>query len=351
MKKIYYLLLSGLILMSTDVIGQDIHFSQFYMSPLTLNPALTGVMNANSRFIGNYRNQWSPVIPGNAYNTYAVSYDQKMPVGRYDNFGFGVNLWADRAGSLDFQTVTGKLTGSYAKRVAGTRKKSHYVVAGAEFGLSQRSVSFINAQWPSQSDGNGGHAPEIDPGENFDNINNNFLFGDVGLGLLWFSVLGNNSNFYIGGSYKHLNQPNISFFNDNVVQYFSKSVIHGGGEFPLNDKVSLVPGAVAFFQGPSMEINAGTSFRFAMGSRFDAQSFQLGVWFRMANHFDENTPLTADALILSTRFDFGGFGIGFSYDVNVSSLKQASNSNGSFEFSMIYTISGPQSRGVYCPKF
>lgn len=349
MKKLYYLVLGGLIMLSTDVIGQDIHFSQFYMSPLTLNPALTGVMNCNTRFVGNYRNQWSPVIPGNAYNTYSVSYDQKMPVGRYDNFGFGVNLWSDVAGSLDFQTITGKITGSYAKRVAGTRKKSHYVVAGAEFGLSQRSVSFINAQWPSQHDGNGGFNGGLDPGENFGDIDDSFLFGDVGLGLLWFSVLGDKTNFYIGGAYNHLNQPNISFYNSEVVQYFSKSVIHAGGEFELNDKISLVPGAVAFFQGPSMEINAGTSFRFAMGSSYNEQSFQLGVWFRVANHHQD--ALTADALILSTRFDFGQFGLGFSYDVNVSSLKQASNSNGSFEFSMIYTICGPQSRGVYCPKF
>ena len=66
MKKLYFILLGGLIMLSTDVIGQDIHFSQFYMSPLTLNPAMTGVMNCNTRFIGNYRNQWSPVIPGNA---------------------------------------------------------------------------------------------------------------------------------------------------------------------------------------------------------------------------------------------------------------------------------------------
>ena len=64
MKKLYYLMLGGLIMLSTDVIGQDIHFSQFYMSPLTLNPALTGVMNCNTRFVGNYRNQWSPVIRG-----------------------------------------------------------------------------------------------------------------------------------------------------------------------------------------------------------------------------------------------------------------------------------------------
>ncbi|MDX1407281.1 MAG: type IX secretion system membrane protein PorP/SprF, partial [Saprospiraceae bacterium] len=77
--------------------------------------------------------------------------------------------------------------------------------------------------------------------------------------------------------------------------------------------------------------------------------FQLGAWYRIGNHFEE--AFTSDALILSTRFDYQNFGIGFSYDINVSSLRQASNANGSFEFSMVYQICGPQSRGVYCPKF
>ena len=42
--------------------SQDIHFSQFYMSPLNLNPAMTGVMNGNIRLTGNYWNQWASVL-------------------------------------------------------------------------------------------------------------------------------------------------------------------------------------------------------------------------------------------------------------------------------------------------
>lgn len=337
-------------MLGTDVLAQDIHFSQFYQSPLTLNPALTGVMNCNTRIVGNYRNQWSPVIPGNAYNTYSVSYDQKLPVGRYDNFGFGLNLWGDVAGQLDFQTLTAKLSGAYARRVAGSRRQSHYVVVGAEVGLSQRSVDFLKAQWPTQVDSDFNFDPSIDPGEDFANIDDQFLFGDIGLGVLWFSVLDKASSFYLGGAITHLNQANLSFYNSDIVSYFTKAVIHGGGEFPLSGgRVSVLPGAVAFFQGPSMEINAGASLRFYMGSSVEDQSFQLGAWYRIGNHFEE--AFTSDALILSTRFDYQNFGIGFSYDINVSSLRQASNANGSFEFSMVYQICGPQNRGVYCPKF
>jgi len=349
MKHSYLSLIAGLLFLTLGLGAQDIHFSQFYQAPLTLNPALTGVMNCNTRVVGNYRNQWAPVIPGNAYNTFSVSYDQKLPVGRYDNFGFGLNIWTDRAGELDFQTLTAKISGAYARRVAGTRRKSHYIVAGAEVGVSQRSIDYIKARWGDQVNGDFEFDPTIATAEPLDRLDDKFLFGDIGVGLLWFSVLDKAKNFYIGAAYEHLNQANLSFYVDEVVPYYSKAVFHAGGEIPAAQKMSILPGAVVFLQGPSMEINFGTSARFFMGNGYDDQSFQLGAWYRVANHYEK--ALTSDALILSTRFDYQQFGIGFSYDINVSSLRQASNANGSFEFSMIYQLCGPQSRGVYCPRF
>ena len=53
MRKIQVLILFSL--MSWVASAQDIHFSQFYMAPLDLNPALTGVMNCNQRLSANYR--------------------------------------------------------------------------------------------------------------------------------------------------------------------------------------------------------------------------------------------------------------------------------------------------------
>jgi hypothetical protein len=153
----------------------------------------------------------------------------------------------------------------------------------------------------------------------------------------------------MGAAINHLNQANLSFYRPDVEQYYTKTVFHAGGEFPMNNNVSLVPGAVFFSQGPSMEINAGNSFRFNVDNGGYDQSFQFGAWIRLARHFEK--PILVDAFILSTRFDYGNWGIGFSYDINVSSLSQESRGNGGFEFSMVYLVCGPQNRGVYCPKF
>ncbi|MCP3929032.1 MAG: type IX secretion system membrane protein PorP/SprF [Bacteroidetes bacterium] len=336
------------VLGSLSLAAQDIHFSQFYLSPLNLNPAMTGVMNCNIRLVANYRNQWASVLKSNAFNTYSVSYDQRVPVGRHDYFGFGGTFWGDKAGESQFSTLTGKASFSYSKRMGGYRDKSHYLVLGAEAGLAQRSIDFIALRWGTQHDGDGGYDPTLPSYENFDR--DNFLFVDAAAGLLWFTTFDKNNNLYLGGSFHHLNRANQSFDEQEVEDLYSRFTVHGGGEFMITDRIGIVPGVIAMKQGPSFQLNTGTSLKFLLGgSRDTYQAFQIGVWGRIANQIE--TGVLNDAIILSTRFDYDNFSLGFSYDVNVSDLKQASNSNGAFEFALTYKICGLERRGVYCPNF
>ncbi len=349
MKKatLHFFTLSIVILMSAAVLpAQDIHFSQFYMSPLNLNPAMTGVMNCNHRIVANYRNQWASILKQNAYNTYSASYDQKLAVGRYDYFGLGGTFWGDKAGESEFATLQARLSGSYAKKMGGYRRKAHYLVFGADLGVSQRSINSQALKWPSQNDGQGRYDP-TQPGEIIDDPN--FLFLDMSAGILWFSVFDEDNNFYFGGAFSHLNRANQSFDNQDIPLY-SKFTFHAGGEFMVAKRFGLIPGVVTFFQGPSFQVNAGNSFKFLLGnSRRYHQAFQIGAWARVANKLESGKLV--DAFILSTRFDYEQFTIGFSYDINTSSLYTASNGNGAFEFSLVYKICGPERRGVYCPNF
>jgi len=342
-----FLTVSVLVLGALSINAQDIHFSQFYLSPLTLNPAMTGVMNCNVRLVANYRNQWASVLRSNAFNTYSVSYDQRIPVGRYDYFGVGGSFWGDRAGRSEFGQVEGKLSASYSKRMGGDRSQSHYLVAGVDGGILQRSVNFANLRWGTQHDGEGGFNGGLDSFESFDS--DNVLVGDLSAGLLWFSVMEEN-NFFIGGAYHHLNRANVAFQDADPDLLFSRFTVHAGGEFALSNKVGLVPGVVAMVQGPSLQVNSGASFRFTLQkSRFEYQALQFGAWTRISNRLESG--IHADAFILSSRFDYNDFSLGFSYDINVSTLRAASNSNGAFEFALVYKLCGPEKRNVYCPNF
>lgn len=348
------LILFSLLAVSFTVGAQDIHFSQFYLSPMNLNPAMTGVMNSGSRVTLNYRNQWASILQGNAFSTYSAGYERKSAVGRNDYFGIGGTLWGDRAGEADFTIAQGKLALSYAKRMGGGRKTPSYLVVGVEAGITQESLDFTKLRWGNQHDGAGGFDSSISSGEVFEV--DNVIYPDFNAGLLWFSVLSETANVYLGAAYSHLNQAKVSFLTTTDSgsiegrELLPKYTLHAGGEMMFNDKMGVVPGIVVFSQGPHFEMNLGTSLKYVLRqNRNGYQAFSFGLWTRMANRLDEGTHM--DAAIVSLRFDYNDTTIGFSYDVNTSDLKTASNSNGGFELALQYNVAGNDKRGVYCPHF
>ena len=89
--------------------SQDIHFSQFNLSPLNLNPAMTGAFQGDYRFAGNHRNQWSSVtVP---YTTYAFSAEKNNCLTPPLSLGFQINQ--DRAGDSRFNTFQIKIYSTF----------------------------------------------------------------------------------------------------------------------------------------------------------------------------------------------------------------------------------------------
>lgn len=241
----------------------------------------------------------------------------------------------------------------------GDRNTSHYLVVGAEGGVFNRSLDFARLQFGDQHNGEGSI---VEGSKSADLVNfprQSFTVPDVALGLLWFSVFNETNNAYAGFSASHINGPNVSFGQDSLISIYTRYTAHAGGQLGLTKNLGIIPGVVVFSQGPSFLLNAGASIRFALnaGSFNNSNSFQVGAWVRMVNNYlrdaagSESTSMGMESIILSTRFEYENFNIGFSYDMNVSDLKDATNGNGAYEFSLVYLICGSESRGVYCPTF
>jgi len=341
-KSLFALLFSLLFIWEAE--AQDIHFSQFYQSPLNLNPALTGVMRSSQRFVANYRNQWASALGANAYNTYSASYDQKIPVGTYDYFGIGGSLWGDVAGASRFGQNSGRISASFSYYVNGGWNSAHYVSVGTDLGLTQRRVRTGDLRWPAQHDGNGGFNNDPSLGEVIDN--NNILYPDVGAGIMWFSIFDESNSFYAGISASHLNEANVSFLNRDASLY-RRYTFHGGGQYAFSDLLSVLPGFVVMLQGPHREYNGGASLRVSI-SEDTEEFFQFGIWGRLGTQ--DSGGLHSDAIIFSTMFESGNYGLGFSYDFTTSQFRQAGTANGSFEFSFTYLINRTDSRKFWYPR-
>src|ERR1044071_6773334 len=92
------LLLLTVIASVVTIQAQDPHFSQFFASPLTLNPAFTGKFDGSWRVAANHRDQW-PSIP-KAYVTTSASIDfgiLKSRIHSGDIFGIGISGLSDQS--------------------------------------------------------------------------------------------------------------------------------------------------------------------------------------------------------------------------------------------------------------
>ena len=115
MKKLLSTLIVCVALVSVST-AQDPNFSQFFASPLTLNPALTGKFDGVYRVAGNYRNQW-PTI-NNAFVTKTASIDfgiLKNNIPEIDQFGVGIMAFTDRAGNGVLNTNFAAVSVAYHK--------------------------------------------------------------------------------------------------------------------------------------------------------------------------------------------------------------------------------------------
>lgn len=322
-------LLLLILLFSSSLRAQDIHFSQFFMSPLNQNPALAGV-SASSEAIMNYRSQWRSItVP---YQTYAFQAHSRFGGRKQKNFlAGGVQLYYDQSGDGLLRTTVVNL--SLAAHVSIS--KFQKLGLGLQGGVGQRRIDFGNLQWGSQYTETGFNA-NMASGEILGNPS--FIHPDFSAGALWsfdnnsgrIKVQGNNfSKGHVGLSMFHFNRPDYSF-NNTGERLMIRWVFHGNFLFSLpNSKIALNPGWMAYKQGPNREILMGGMVRYDVISEskysgvFENVGVYLGSYYRWK-----------DAIIVSSMVELGSWGIGLSYDANLSNLRPASNGRGGFELSL-----------------
>ncbi|CAN5782286.1 hypothetical protein BH11BAC3_BH11BAC3_37990 [soil metagenome] len=329
------LVLSVTLLLSFLVQAQDPHFSQFFASPLTLNPAFTGKFDGQLRFAANHRDQW-PSIP-KAYVTTSASLDfsilkNKIPSG--DVFGIGFSGLSDQSADAALKLNYGSLSLSYHKAL----DENGYNTIGGGFQATYSSaiLDFTKLTFEDQLTQNGFTGTTNETLSNGSNQN----YVDVNAGILYSGSSNGLNNFYLGASVYHINRPNLSFI-DKVWNLSPRLTVHGGGSFPVTDVLNINISAIHQVQNKASETLIGAALSANLNN--DTQnpsSVYFGSWIRFN-----------DAIIPYVGIEVGGLRIGASYDINTSSLKAATSSRGGSEFSLIYIKKAAQSVGIPCHKF
>ena len=320
--------------------AQDPHFSQFFASPLTLNPAFTGLFSGDYRIAGNYRSQWrsiaTPYITGTLSADFSIL---KNVISYTDIWGVGIMALYDKTGGGALVSNYVAISTSYHKGL--DPEGNHTLAIGLQGAWMQKRVDQSKLIFESQIDNNG-YNPGLPSSETLTNPKISYF--DPNIGILYNGLVGEASNIYLGASYYHVTQPTETFMSQNNNRLSYRYTIHGGGSFPVHGINRIHTSALYMKQSTASETSFGAAYGFNLSGVPDDNPtmFYLGSWYRLK-----------DAINPYVGLEIGGFNVGLTYDLNVPSLKPASNYRGGMEISVIYIHRSSESSKykTLCPKF
>jgi type IX secretion system PorP/SprF family membrane protein len=332
-------------MLALSAYAQDVHFTQYFTSPLTLNPAMTGLVPDDIRAAANYRTQWSSVST-NPYVTATGSVDLAMLKGKLaegDALGLGVMVLYDKSGSGGLTNLTSSISLAYHKGFG--RDKMQHLSFGVQGSLVQKQLNFQKLTFEDQID-RGTGVVRFPTSETFGN--QDLTYPDFNIGAMYSGQVSEHATAYAGLSYYHLTQPVESFLG-GTHQIHARTTAYLGGSFDLNENTVLYTSALYQTQAKATELVIGAAVGFILNPGHDLEYtrntvFYMGSWYR---HNDALAPYLA--------IEWSKMRIGLSYDVNVSTFTPATRGAGGFELSMLFFGRiNRQARGpVYnwsCPK-
>ena len=342
--RLKYLFFGLALLFTSNVSGQDLHFSQFHLAPMNLNPALTGSYLGSFRVGGIYRDQYRSVNysadgevvqSAKPYQTVSVFADSPIIGGfrKQDWIGVGANLYYDQAGSAFIRNVGSLFSVAYHLGI-GKKAKSVFTV-GVQYGAVQRKLdtgNLISPVWleegadpfVTQLVNSAAAAPNQNPRQ----------MGLVGgmynhwnVGTLLTSELSKKAAMRAGISLAHFTRPGQALTGS---QLSDRRNLRTTGFLTfysdMGDKFTFIPSIMVQNSGNTTELALQTRGALLINEEKEI-SLTGGLGFRVVNAADLQVML---------GMDYKDIRVGLAYDINLASFTPATNGSSGFEIGVTY---------------
>ncbi|MCD6016984.1 MAG: putative rane protein [Bacteroidetes bacterium] len=311
-------------------VAQDIHFSNWQMSPLNLNPASTGMFDGDGRLIFNYRNQWKSVaVP---YNTlsFGADFNLKKSLVKNTEEAVGVIFNHDAAGDGKYTITDFKVPVNH--KFSFKKDTTFTFGFGVLAGITNIKLDPDKLSYDKQWDGDA-YNQGLSNGEDFPKQSK--VFADISLGAVVQKAFGCKAKATIGYGASHINKPNISFYNTPGVVLRTKHNEFLQVRYSFNNISAIIFEYYAHQQQKFRENLVGLSYYRTIDPKTNTV-FNVGILTRLK-----------DALITTVGLEYTNMRLQLSYDYNYSSFKPATNGRGGFEISFIYIWAKPK---IFVPK-
>jgi type IX secretion system PorP/SprF family membrane protein len=334
--KWFFPLLAGLVY-SLSLSAQDPSFSQFFSSPLNVNPALTGNINGQWRVISNLRSQWAgPAYP---YNTGTISFDMKLLKNKLPEnsiLGIGGMMMYDKVMGGVLKSNYASLNGSYKLQIAeGYNGGTHQLGAGIGFIYGNRAIDFTRLSFGEQFNGYG-FDRNLPNGEFALSEMKAYISSSAGI---IYSFNSEFSSLDVGFAGFHLNKPKQTFLEDQNQILPVRYVAHANFEHFINNSLVLNTNAIYQKQSSTSYFSVGAAMGYYLSSDENIL-INGGLWYWSDN-----------AVIPYVGFVYKNFQVGMTYDITISDLNDAARHPNTWEISLILRgDKGERNTGIIpCP--
>lgn len=335
-RTINYIIFSLLLVVlsgNNNLFSQDLHFSQYFNSPLLVNPANAGFIPDGSYRMGlNYRKQWANI--GNPYKTFSAFGDIQLFADRMENgwVGIGGSLLSDVAGTGNLTSTKAYASIAYHQ----TLGLGSLFSGGFNIGWVNKRIDFTKLIFDNQWNGKFFDVT-VPSGEAFAANQVNYFTLQLGLNYAYYPS--ENTYLNVGFSASNINRPRESFFsqglNDTRVPVRLTTFINGS--FKLGDMWIVNPNIYISKMTTAWELVGGGTAQRNLSGDGNTQLI-LGGYFRQS-----------DAFIPVLGFQQSGYKFTFSYDITSSDLKNYNQSRGAYELSIIKQGLFSTSQDIKCP--
>ncbi|HMQ08657.1 MAG TPA: PorP/SprF family type IX secretion system membrane protein [Saprospiraceae bacterium] len=327
---------ASILLWTVNLASQDLHYSQFYNSPINVNPASTGIFNGDQRYMVSFRDQWRSVpVP---WLTFSGSYDQRImgknPEKAFWGLGFLMNY--DRQGDSKLDLTNFNISASYTRIL----NPNHLLTFGLLAGYGTRGFNTNLLTWDRQWDGFV-FDPGAPSGEDFDFLRVHFMETAGGINYRW--QKSSRTRIDLGASAFHFIQPKPNFSAERDLALPLRFAINGVANLQLTDLLDIQIHALQQFQRTYRETVLGALAKiYISDKRGEETVLHIGAGYR-----------TTEALFPTFALEYKNIYVGISYDVDFSDFNNVTNNRGGPEVHFRYTIKKVKPLGDFkvCPIY
>jgi type IX secretion system PorP/SprF family membrane protein len=300
--------------------AQDVHFSQYYFSPLSMNPAYTGNFNGDFRFFGNYRSQWRDI--DRAYETYSAGGDLNFYPNNLHYSGGLLFINDMSGGNLGLTKIFPSV--AFHPKFGKTR-----VHMGLQPGIVIKTIDFYKNSFPNQLNWETGRFDRTLP-NNESGFSQTFTYFDLNAGGAISRRMGKFEP-EVGFSLFHINRPRENFFGFSNNHLDLRKAVNASVSYSVVPNLILKAHTLYGFTTRVGDWVSGLTLEYVLSSTpFYANSVFAGFMWR------DGISRNPDAGIVTAGFNKGPFTMGMSLDLTFSQLRTAVNTRGAYEIAVIY---------------